>query len=70
MPYRVENIVRKGEIACYNVFHSFKSLVRQNEALCGNGLKRCGLADLYYGPIVGLNIYILEPFGRLLFFMG
>ena len=30
MPHRVENIVRKGEIAI--------SLVRQNAALCGNGL--------------------------------
>ena len=28
VPYRVENIVRKGEIACYNVFHSYISLVR------------------------------------------
>ena len=45
MPYRVENIVRKGEIACssnfsfsHNVFHSSISLVCQNAALCGNGL--------------------------------
>ena len=45
MPHRVENIVRKGEIACYkqfllshNVFHRYISLVRQNAALCGNGL--------------------------------
>ena len=46
MPYtsRVENIVRKGEISCYNfsffhnVFHSYISLVSQNAALCGNGL--------------------------------
>ena len=42
--HRVENIARKGEIACYNfsfplnVFHSCISLVRQNAALCGNGL--------------------------------
>ena len=41
----VENIVRKGEIACdkqflfsHNVFHSYISLVCQNAALCGNGL--------------------------------
>ena len=40
----MENIVRKGEIACYkqfllyhNVFHSYISLVRENAALCGNG---------------------------------
>ena len=46
VPYRVENIVRKGEIACYkqfllfshNVFHSYISLVCQNAALHGNGL--------------------------------
>ena len=42
----VENIVGKGESACqkqfllfHNVFHSYISLVRQNVALCGNGLK-------------------------------
>ena len=33
-----KNIVRKGEIAHHNVFHSYISLVRQNAALCGNGL--------------------------------
>ena len=45
VPYRIENIVRKGEIACYKqfllslrCFHSYVSLVRQNGALCGNGL--------------------------------
>ena len=39
------NIVRKGEFSCYkqfsfayHVFHSYVSLVRQNVALCGNGL--------------------------------
>ena len=44
MPYRVENIVRKGEIACYKqflffsqCFPSYISLVRQNAVLCGNG---------------------------------
>ena len=45
--YRTENIVRKGEIACYKQFllfsqcfhfHSFISLVRQNAALCGEKL--------------------------------
>ena len=41
----VENIARKGEIACYkhfllshNIFHSYISLVYQNAALCGKGL--------------------------------
>ena len=41
-------MVRKGEIACYkqfsfshNVFHSYISLMRQNAALCGNGLNIC-----------------------------
>ena len=32
----VGNIVSKGEIACYN----YISLVRQNAALCGNGLNK------------------------------
>ena len=48
MPCRVENIVRKGEIACYKQFLFFSlcflqlymSLMCQNEALCGNGLKK------------------------------
>ena len=34
----VENIVRKGEIACHNVFHSYICLTCQNAAMCGNGL--------------------------------
>ena len=41
----VENIVRKGGIACYKqfllfsyVFHCYISLVHQNVALCSNGL--------------------------------
>ena len=45
MSYRVENIVRKGEIACckqfllsHIYFHSYKSIEHQNAALCGNGL--------------------------------
>ena len=46
MPYRVENIVRKGEIACYKQFLLFsqcfpqvsKSLARQNASLCGTSL--------------------------------
>ena len=28
--YSIENIVRKGEIACHNVFHNYISLVHQN----------------------------------------
>ena len=43
----MENIVRKGRIAFYkqfsfshNVFHSYISLMHQNAALCGNGLKQ------------------------------
>ena len=48
-------MVRKGEIACYkqllvtsnfsfshNVFHSYISLMRQNAALCRNGLSHPG----------------------------
>ena len=45
MSYRVENIVRKGEIACYKQFLLFSQcfpqlyiLVCQNVLLCGNGL--------------------------------
>ena len=30
--------MKKGEIACHNVFHSYLSLLHQNVALCGNGL--------------------------------
>ena len=44
----MENIVRKGEIACYKKFLLFSqcfpqlyiSLARQNAPLCGNGLRR------------------------------
>ena len=43
---RVENIGRKGEIACFKQFLFFSQCfpklcleVRQNAALCGNGLK-------------------------------
>ena len=47
MAYREENSVRKGEIACNNQFLLFSqcffynhiSLLRQNVALCDNGLK-------------------------------
>ena len=45
MLYRVENIVRKGEIACYKQFFFLTmfstALVRQNVALYGNGLSFC-----------------------------
>ena len=48
MPFREENIMRKGEIACYTQFLLFSqcfpklSLVRQNAVLSGNGLKTLG----------------------------
>ena len=64
MPYSVENIVRKGEIACYkqfllshNVFHSYISSVHQNALLCGNGLT---LSQT--GP--GFNISIENTIGK------
>ena len=46
VPYRVENIVRNGGLnyllqasfRFLSVFYSYISLVRQNAALCGNGL--------------------------------
>ena len=45
MPYRVVNIVRKGEtdgykqfLLSHNVLYSYISLAHQNVALCGNGL--------------------------------
>ena len=54
----MENIVRKEEIACYNVFHSYLSLVCQNVAFCGNGLipfhtKRTNLS-IFHGLSKGL----------------
>ena len=49
----VENIVRKGEFACYNnfsfchnVFHSYISLVRQNAVLCGTNRIKKGHGSL------------------------
>ena len=45
MPYKVENIVRKAENACYNVFHSYISLVHQNASLCGNVLNHCEMSN-------------------------
>ena len=46
MPYRVGNIVRKGEIACYKQFLLFSQCFLQlyilsvsNAALCGGGLR-------------------------------
>ena len=50
MPYRVENIVRKGEIVCFSFSHNFYSyiyLLRQNVALCGNGLKDISFIGRY-----------------------
>ena len=59
--YRVENIVRKGEIACYK--HPFLtmfyiSLERQNAALCGNGLT-------LYHIIPTLMTYRKKPFENI-----
>ena len=51
MSYIVENIERKGKIACYKQFLLFSqsfsqlyniSIVGQNTALCGNGLRSIG----------------------------
>ena len=38
VPYRVENFVRKGEIACYKQFLLFSQCFLQNAVLCVNGL--------------------------------
>ena len=64
MPYRVENITRKGEIACdkqfllfSQCFHSYISLVCQNAILCGNGL------NLYHA-ITTLNDPVQATFGK------
>ena len=38
VPYSVENIVRKGEIAYFTLFFTATYLVRQIVALCGNRL--------------------------------
>ena len=55
--HRVENIGRKGEIACFkqfllfhNVFHSYISLLRQIAALFANGLIKqgCGVHCTQY----------------------
>ena len=51
MPYRVENIVRKGEIACHNGFHGYISLVCQNVAFYGNELT--ALLEKAFENIVG-----------------
>ena len=47
MPYLVENIVRKEKLLVssnfsfsHDVFHSYISLMHQNAALYGNGLKK------------------------------
>ena len=46
VPYRVQNTVRKGELLVtsnfsfsHNVFYNYIFLVRQNVALCGDGLR-------------------------------
>ena len=52
---RVENIVRKGEIACtskisfsHNVFKRLLSQTRQKVSLCGNGLRPTELNPFLY----------------------
>ena len=53
VPFRVENFVKKEKLLVtsnfsfsHNVFHSFTSLVSQNAALCGNGLKFTGKHEI------------------------
>ena len=57
MLYRVQNIVRKGEIAYHKQFllfsefsYSYISLVCQNVGLCGNGLSE-DLLDMMHHRI-------------------
>ena len=65
----VENIVRKGEIACYkqfllfshNVFHSYISLVRQNETLSGNWLTTSKTSPGFY---VSAKHFFLNAMGK------
>ena len=60
MSYGVENIVRKVELACHNVVHSYISLVNQNAASCDNGLntgrKRGKLMESVFDKRCRLNI--------------
>ena len=56
MPYRVDNIVRKGEIACYKQFLLFSQyfpwvyIFSQNAALCGNGLTHSHIMTPFDAP--------------------
>ena len=67
MPYKVGNIVRKEKLLdtsnfsfSHNVFHSYLSLVRQNAALCGNGLTRVTWNNLQSFTSVSLYLeYII-----------
>ena len=43
VPDSVNNIVRKGEIACNKVFHSYICIVRQNVVLSGDGLSNTSI---------------------------
>ena len=56
MPSRVENIVRKGEIACH-VFQNYISLVCQDAALCGNGL-----INLFESEGLTFSLYIFQVY--------
>ena len=44
----------------HSVFHSYISLVRQNAALCGNGLKRYRTKESKLKSIVHVNIQFKE----------
>ena len=58
IPYRVENIVRNGEITCYKQYlHSYISLVPQSGAFRGNGLT-------LYDKILSFNDPEEEGFGK------
>ena len=64
MPYRVENIVRKGEIACDKQFLLFSQCFTHlyifsasNAALCGNGLK---ISVMSFSKGLTLHITVLS----------
>ena len=67
MPYRVENIVRKGEIDCYKqfplFFNSYISSVHQNASFFGNGLnfgfRLYGVAGVYDFRTAGFWVNLL-----------
>ena len=57
MPYSVENIVRKGEIASHNVFHRYISLVRQNAVLYGKRLSLPSAFNCFQTGLVYINCF-------------